>query len=72
MRAAAPTPSPTPGCSARQLTDEQRSSIAAYFAVYRGQERGVARLALGAAGEATDHPAILRAHSILQEAFEQV
>ncbi|KAL4423871.1 hypothetical protein ABPG75_001172 [Micractinium tetrahymenae] len=52
---------------ARKLTDEQRSAIANYFAVYKGQERGVAKLALSL----DDHPAIARAYELLREAFEQ-
>ncbi|PSC73481.1 DNA primase small subunit [Micractinium conductrix] len=52
---------------ARKLTDEQRSAIASYFAVYKGQERGVARLALSL----DDHPAVKRAYELLRDAFEQ-
>lgn len=59
---------PSPARSARRLSDEQRSAIASYFAVYKGQERGVAKLALAL----DDHPAIQRAYSLLLEAFEQV
>lgn len=55
-------------CRARKLTDEQRAAIANYFAVYKGQERGVAKLALAL----DDHPAIARAYALLQKAFEQV
>ncbi|KAL4856707.1 DNA primase small subunit [Chlorella vulgaris] len=51
---------------ARKLTDEQRSAIASYFAVYKGQERGVAKLALGL----DDHPALARAYALLKGAFE--
>jgi hypothetical protein len=59
------TPSP---CRARKLSDEQRSAIASYFAVYKGQERGVAKLATAL----DDHPAIARAYALLRDAFEQV
>ncbi|KAI7838794.1 hypothetical protein COHA_007409 [Chlorella ohadii] len=52
---------------ARKLTDEQRSAIAAYFAVYKGQEKGIAKLATSL----DDHPAIKRAYDLLQDAFEQ-
>lgn len=55
-------------CRARKLTDEQRSAIASYFAVYKGQERGVAKLALGL----DDHPALARAYALLKGAFEDV
>lgn len=52
---------------ARKLSDEQRSAIASYFAVYKGQERGVAKLVL----TSDDHPAIARAYALLREAFEE-
>lgn len=52
---------------ARKLSDEQRSAIASYFAVYKGQERGVAKLATAL----DDHPAIARAYALLRDAFEQ-
>lgn len=55
-------------CRARKLSDEQRSAIASYFAVYKGQERGVAKLVL----TSDDHPAIARAYALLREAFEEV
>ena len=57
---------------ARRLTDEQRSAIASYFAVYKGQEKGQAKLALGLEGGLHDHPAIAAADAILREAFEEV
>lgn len=50
---------------ARRLTDEQRSAVANYFAVYRGQEKGLAKLALGA----EEHPAVARAAELLQPLF---
>lgn len=63
-----PTACNRAACRARKLTDEQRSAIANYFAVYKGQERGVAKLALAL----DDHPAIARAYALLQKAFVQV
>lgn len=51
---------------ARKLTDEQRAAVANYFAVYKGQEKGVAKLATGM----EDHPAIAKAYQILRRAFE--
>ena len=56
-----------PHSRARKLTDEQRSAIANYFAVYKGQEQGVAKLALAL----DDHPAIARAYTVLKKSFEQ-
>lgn len=50
---------------ARRLTDEQRASVANYFAIYRGQEKGLAKLALGA----EEHPAVSRAAELLLPAF---
>ncbi|KAL4539481.1 hypothetical protein Ndes2437B_g02147 [Nannochloris sp. 'desiccata'] len=51
---------------ARKLTDEQRAAVANYFAVYKGQEKGVAKLATSM----EDHPAIAKAYKILRRAFE--
>ena len=62
------TTNPPCVCRARKLSDEQRSAIASYFAVYKGQERGVAKLATAL----DDHPAIARAYALLRDAFEQV
>lgn len=53
---------------ARRLTDEQRSAVASYFAVYRGQQKGGAKLAL----TLDDHPAVRRAYGVLRTAFEEV
>ncbi|KAK9824453.1 hypothetical protein WJX72_010358 [[Myrmecia] bisecta] len=50
---------------ARQLTDEQRSSIATYFAVYKGEEKGLAKLALSY----IHHPAVQRALEALNETW---
>lgn len=53
---------------ARRLTDEQRSAIATYFAVYKGQENGVVKLAL----TQTLHPAVQRAYALLEDAWREV
>lgn len=50
---------------ARKLTDEQRAAVANYFAVYKGQEKGLAKLATGL----EDHPAVAKAYDILLPAF---
>jgi DNA primase small subunit len=52
---------------ARALTDEQRAGVANYFAVYKGTERGGAKLATGL----DDHPAVAAAHELLAEAFAE-
>ena len=51
---------------ARKLTDEQRAAVANYFAVYKGQEKGISKLATSM----EDHPAIAKAYKILRHAFE--
>jgi DNA primase small subunit len=51
---------------ARKLTDEQRAAVANYFAVYKGQEKGIAKLATSM----EDHPAIGKAYKILRRTFE--
>lgn len=53
---------------ARKMTDEQRAAIANYFCVYKGQEKGLVKLALGL----EDHPAVARAYEILENAFVNV
>ena len=60
-------PGPAPGARgrARQLTDEQRAALAAYFSVYKGQEGGLARLALSQVS-AANHPALDRAYDALR------
>jgi hypothetical protein len=55
-------------CRARQMTDEQRSSIANYFGLYKGQEKGISKVALGM----EDHPSVGKAYEVLQEAFVEV
>lgn len=54
--------------SARQLTDEQRSAVASWFAVYKGHEEGKARIALLGGAQ---HPAVERAANILRDAWVQ-
>lgn len=49
--------------SARKLTDEQRASIANYFAVYKGHENDRVRLALGSGGL---HPSVEAAAEFLK------
>lgn len=58
-------------CRARQLTDEQRAAVAAYFSVYKGQEGGLARLALSQVS-AANHPALDRAYDLLRPAWVEV
>ena len=50
---------------ARRMTDDQRAAVANYFTVYKGQEKGLAKLTTGL----EEHPAISRAHAMLQEVF---
>lgn len=54
--------------SARHLTDEQRSALAAYFSVYKGQEEGLAKMYL----TSPDHPTIARAYAHLDAAWREV
>ena len=56
---------------ARRLTDEQRSAVASYFAVYKGLEEGLAKLALSA-NPAHDTPVVQRAFQILESAWVDV
>lgn len=42
--------------------------MANYFAVYKGQEKGLAKLALAF----HDHPAVERAYQVLKEAWTEV
>lgn len=50
------------------LTDEQRSAIASYFAIYKGHEKGTAKLAL----TTHLHPAVARARAVLEPLWLQV
>ncbi|KAK9867682.1 hypothetical protein WJX84_000552 [Apatococcus fuscideae] len=52
---------------ARRLTDDQRSAIATYFAIYKGQENGAVKLAL----TQTMHPSVQRAYTMLEEAWRE-
>jgi len=53
---------------ARHLTDEARSAIASYLSVYKGHEKGMAKLNTGL----ESHPFIHKAHEILAPKFEHV
>lgn len=53
---------------ARLLSDTQRGAIANYFAVYKGQEKGLPRLGL----TQTNHPSVERAYGILQQLWPQI
>lgn len=57
--------------SARKLTDEQRSAVASYFAVYKGYENDKAKLMLGANGTIL-HPAVQQAAEVLRQHWEEV
>jgi hypothetical protein len=52
---------------ARRMTDEQRSALAAYFALYKGQEEGMAKMFLSA----TDHPFVASAYALLDAAWHE-
>ncbi len=58
-----PSP-PSPLRSARKLTDEQRSSVANYFAVYKGHENDRVKLAMGGFGL---HPSVQQAVEVLEK-----
>ena len=60
MRAAPP--------SARQLPDHQRTAVAAYFSLYRGQEKDIAKIAISA----SLHPAAQRAYTTLKSYWVEV
>ena len=49
------------------MTDEQRSALAAYFALYKGQEEGMAKMFLSA----TDHPFVASAYALLDAAWHE-
>lgn len=59
-----------PVCSARKLTDEQRASIANYFAVYKGHENDRVRLTMGIGQQL--HPSVQAAVDVLSGAWETV
>jgi DNA primase small subunit len=54
---------------ARGLTDEARSSVAAYLSIYKGVEEGVARLAIPPTERSTTplHPSVERAAGLLND-----
>lgn len=54
---------------ARALTDEQRGALAVYFAVYKGQERNMPKVA--SAAPAWNHPAIESAYDMLLSHWDQ-
>lgn len=56
--------------SARSLTDEQRGAIAAYFAVYKGQEKSIPRMGLHP--KMLNHPFVEKAYDILLGHWEKV
>ncbi len=66
-----PAGTPLAACRARKLTDEQRSSLAAYLSVYRGTEAGTARLGLSQVS-GSNHPSLERALRMLSAAWTEV
>lgn len=56
--------------SARQLSDEQRGAIASYFAVYRGQEKGIPKIALDP--KMLNHPFVENTYDVLLQHWEKV
>ncbi|KAK7855212.1 dna primase small subunit [Quercus suber] len=52
---------------ARRLTNEQRSSIAEYFRVYKGNENSQKKVSLTSSAL---HPFLLRSYKVLEEFFE--
>lgn len=50
------------------MTDEQRSALAAYFGLYKGQEEGLAKMYLSP----TDHPFVASAYALMDIAWRQV
>lgn len=56
--------------SARQLSDEQRGAIANYFALYRGQEKGVPKIALSP--KMLNHPFVENAYDMLLQHWNKV
>lgn len=51
---------------ARKLSDDARSAIANYLSVYKGQEKGLAKLSTGI----ESHPFISKSYDVLSKAFE--
>lgn len=51
---------------ARKLSDDARSAIANYLSVYKGQEKGMAKLSTGI----ESHPFISKSYEVLLKAFE--
>ena len=51
---------------ARKLSDDARSAIANYLSVYKGQEKGLAKLSTGI----ESHPFVARSYEVLSKAFE--
>ena len=58
-----------PDCRARALKDAERSALAAYLTLYKGQEKGMAKLGTGSAKH---HPAVERALQQLKAHWVQV
>jgi DNA primase small subunit len=56
--------------SARSLSDEQRAAVANFFAIYKGQEKSVPKVALSAPSR--NHPSVERAYDMLLSVWEQV
>ena len=60
-------PRPRLRCRARQLTDEQRSSIASFLSMFKGVESGRVKLA-----SLAPHPSTERAHALCLARFKEV
>lgn len=56
--------------SARKLTDEQRGAVASYFAVYKGQEKGLPRVGLHP--KMLNHPFVESAYDMMLQQWDQV
>ncbi len=50
------------------MTDEQRASVASYFAVYQGQEKGLAKMFL----RDVNHPFVSQAYQTLSSVWLEV
>lgn len=55
--------------SARKLTDEQRGAVVNYFAIYKGQEKGIPKVALSP--KMLNHPFVEHAYDLLLQHWEQ-